>query len=295
MELKSFAKINLGLRVHGRLETGYHLISTVFQTISLHDSLFFEPAEDIFFECDDSSIPTDGGNLVVKSAEMLRKRFGYVGGARIKLRKRIPSPGGLGGGSSNAAVTLLGLSSLWKLQAGFADLVELAREMGADVPFFLLGGTAKGCKRGDEVAPLTDISPGHILVMTPHFGISTAEAVSGLERPFLTSDGAQSILRVCRSSSEPVLEGNDFEDWAFESFPELAEMAERLKQNGASSVSLSGSGSSIFAVFEKEETRQATINALNYSNWRMFAVATVTRSEYRDAFSKCEGLFPISF
>jgi len=295
MELKSFAKINLGLRVHGKLETGYHLISTVFQTISLHDTLIFEPASEISLECDDSSIPTDGRNLVVRSAELLRERFGYRGGARITLQKSIPSPGGLGGGSSNAAVTLLGLSKLWQLQAQFVDLFELGGEIGADVPFFLFGGTAKGCGRGDEIIPMEDVSPGHVLVVTPDFGIPTAEAFSALNRPFLTSDGAQSILRVCHSPSETVLEGNDFEDWAFERYPELAEMAERLRRSGASEVGLSGSGSSIFALFEKEETRQATLKALQSSKWRMFAVATVTRSEYRDAFSKCEGLFPISF
>ena len=299
MELKSFAKINLGLRIHGRLDDGFHLLSTVFQTISLHDTILFEEAEELSLVCDDPAVPTDHSNLILKSALKLRERFDSQKGARIELRKRIPSPGGMGGGSSNAAIALLGLSRLWNLPAKPSDLLQLAREIGADVPFFLYGGTAKGCGRGDEIHPMEDSGECRLLVMAPNFGISTAEAFDALQRPVLTSDKAESILRVCRSAREfPNGDGqsvNDFEEWAFGRHEDLRRMSENLLSLGATSVKLSGSGPSIFAIFEKEETRQATIEALSNSNWRMFAVATVTRSEYRAALSECEGLFPISF
>jgi len=299
MELKSFAKINRGLKIHGRLENGYHLLSTVFQTISLHDTLIFETASDLMLECDEPSVPTDETNLILKSAIALRERFNSTAGARIVLHKNIPSPGGLGGGSSNAAVALMGLARLWRLEARFEDLIELAKGIGADVPFFLYGGIAKGCGRGDEILPLPDAQSEKLLVLTPKFGISTSEAFEALQKPTLTSGEVESILRVCRSAPDNVSRDehsvNDFEDWVFGRHRELAEMSESLLRQGAHSVSLSGSGSSIFAIFEKEETRQATIEALSKSNWRMFAVATVTRSEYRAALSECEGLFPISF
>ncbi len=299
MELKSFAKINLGLKVHGRMADGYHLLSTVFQTISLHDTIRFESDSDLVIECDDPAVPTDRGNLMFRAALKLRERFGVSDGARMILTKRIPSPGGLGGGSSNAAVALMGLSKMWGLRPSGVDLLSLASELGADVPFFLLGGTAKGCRRGDEVIPLDDSPLGSLLVMTPSFGIPTVEAFRALQSPCLTSDEVQSILRVCHGETDIAsgnrLRGNDFEAWAFERYGELSRMAEVLRREGATSVSLSGSGSSIFAIFEKEETRQATIEALAECQWRMFAVATVTRSEFRDALSECEGLFPISF
>ena len=299
MQLKSFAKINRGLTVHGRLENGYHLLSTVFQTISLHDTLEFQKASGLSLECSDPRVPQDETNLVLKSAIALRERFKTSAGARIILQKNIPSPGGLGGGSSNAAIALFGLARLWSIDVGFLELVELAKQVGADVPFFLYGGTAVGCGRGDEILPLTDFPGGNLLVLTPNFGISTAEAFEALHRPTLTSSQVESNLRVCRSARENLNRDgqavNDFEKWAFGRHRELAEMAGSLVRFGATSVNLSGSGPSIFAIFEKEETRQATIEALSNSNWRMFAVATVTRSEYRAELAECEGLFPISF
>lgn len=297
MELKSYAKLNLGLRVHGRRPDGFHLLSTVFQTISLHDTIRFEEHDELILECDSPDVPADDGNLIIKAAEILRAHSGSRAGAKITLEKRIPSPGGLGGGSSNAAIALLGLSKMWGLSLAPKEMLRVASGLGADVPFFLYGGTAKGCNRGDEIISMDDADIGKVLVLTPDFGIQTALAFSALQRPGLTSSEAESILRVCRSDSGKSLVSmaNDFESWAFESHPELRSMAEELTRRGATSVSLSGSGSSIFALFEKEETRQATLEALADSPWRKFAVATVTRAEYRDALSECQGLFPISF
>jgi 4-diphosphocytidyl-2-C-methyl-D-erythritol kinase len=299
MELKSFAKINLGLKIHGKRADGFHLLTTVFETVSLYDTLVFKPSAALEVTCDDRSVPTDERNLILQAALRLRERYGCKEGVSIHLRKRVPSPGGLGGGSSNAAVALMGLSRLWRLPVGQGELYEIAKDLGSDVPFFLVGGRAIGCGRGDEIIPLADSPTKYVLITAPSFGIPTAEAFAALKRPFLTSDEAQSILRVCRSGLErdwaTASETNDFEEWVFEKFPELAEMAERLRESGAKSAGLSGSGPSIFAIFEKEETRQANIEALKDFNWRMFAVATVTRAEYREALSECHGLFPISF
>jgi 4-diphosphocytidyl-2-C-methyl-D-erythritol kinase len=141
----------------GKRTDGYHDLCTVFQTVSLADRIMIEPADDLSLECDDPDIPTGAGNLILKAAEALRRRYRVTRGARIRLEKHIPSPGGLGGGSSNAAIALMGLRVLWDLPATVADLHPIAAGLGSDVPFFLYGGTALGTGRGTEIEQLPDI------------------------------------------------------------------------------------------------------------------------------------------
>ena len=155
LRLRSFAKINLGLEVMGLRQDGYHELRTLFQTIDLHDDIVLRPrTRGIVVRCDHPQVPLDGSNLAVRAAEAL-KHYGRVGGGvEITITKRVPVGGGLGGGSSNAAAVLLGLDRLWRLGLGPSGLHPLARRLGADVPFFLIGGTALGLARGDEVYPL---------------------------------------------------------------------------------------------------------------------------------------------
>src|SRR4051794_30813583 len=150
-ELPSFAKINWTLRVLGKRDDGYHELYTVFQTVSLHDTLEFEESDEVTLTCDEGAVPTDERNLVLRAAAALRERSGCSTGARINLSKRIPAPGGLGGGSSNAAVALVGLRRLWGLRASDADLHQILASIGSDVPFFLHGGTAVGTGRGEII------------------------------------------------------------------------------------------------------------------------------------------------
>ncbi|HVF45648.1 MAG TPA: 4-(cytidine 5'-diphospho)-2-C-methyl-D-erythritol kinase, partial [Pyrinomonadaceae bacterium] len=169
IKLPAFAKINLGLKVLGRRADGYHEIRTVFQTISLHDRLTFETTADGRLElaCTDPSIPADETNLVMRAAAALRERYGAGRGARVTLEKRVPAGGGLGGGSSDAAATLIALSHLWDLKADAGGLSELGARLGADVPFFLTGGTALGTGTGTRVVPLEDAPERHLVVVTP--------------------------------------------------------------------------------------------------------------------------------
>ncbi|MEO8041728.1 MAG: 4-(cytidine 5'-diphospho)-2-C-methyl-D-erythritol kinase, partial [Acidobacteriota bacterium] len=152
--LPSFAKINLHLQVIGRRPDGFHDLCTVFQTISLHDTISVWPADEILISCGDDKIPVGEQNLVVKAAVALREKAGVSHGARIHLDKRIPAPGGLGGGSSNAATALLVLNTLWNLDIATDDLHAVAESLGSDVPFFLYGGTALGMGRGEIVEPI---------------------------------------------------------------------------------------------------------------------------------------------
>jgi 4-diphosphocytidyl-2-C-methyl-D-erythritol kinase len=287
LTLPSFAKVNLDLRVLGKRGDGYHDIFTIFQTISLHDTVTFDVADELSLECEDPDVPTDGSNLILRAAGRLRASFGISQGTRIRLEKSIPMGGGLGGGSSNAAVTLIGLSKLWGIDAQQPQLKLIAAELGSDVPFFLEGGTAAGSGRGTEIEPLSDFRAEYMLIVTPSVHVSTASAYAGLQAESLTNVESNRILRVCRSEAKSMdfvrLEAvNDFERSVFAEYPEVGRVKRRLIELGANRVMMSGSGASVFAVFDKEETRRAALKALDDEvNWRKFAVAAVSRDEYR--------------
>jgi 4-diphosphocytidyl-2-C-methyl-D-erythritol kinase len=287
--LPSFAKINWYLRILGKRPDGYHELCTLFQTISLHDTLHFAESDVLELTCDDPTVPIDDRNLVIKAAKALHEASGNKPGASIHLEKLIPSPGGLGGGSSNAAVALIGLTRLWQMDIKPALLDRIAACIGSDVPFFLFGGTAIGSGRGEVVEPVEDIMEPGMLVATPDVAVSTAVAYGRIDVSALTNDSLESILRVCRfmARSSDLRYGtliNDLESSVFSAEPEIARVKEKLLNLGAANAAMSGSGASIFAIFDKEETRQAALKALEIeSNWRRFAVATVTREEYRKA------------
>lgn len=286
--LPSFAKINCTLRILGKREDGFHELFTVFQTISLHDSISFCEADSLELTCDDASVPTDERNLIVKAATSLRQRYDVGHGAGIHLEKSIPSPGGLGGGSSNAAVTLIGLRRLWGLAATDEELYDIAAGLGSDVPFFLYGGTAIGTGRGEMIEPVDDAPQQLLLVVTPEISVSTRDAFAAIDAANLTNTNPNRILRVCRLEAESLdlrhsALVNDFEASVFAAFPEIRRVKETLLGLGAVNAAMSGSGASVFAVFEKEETRQTAQKALDHrSTWRKFAVSTVKRSEYRE-------------
>ncbi|MBA2735586.1 MAG: 4-(cytidine 5'-diphospho)-2-C-methyl-D-erythritol kinase, partial [Pyrinomonadaceae bacterium] len=266
-----------------------HELCTLFQTVSLHDNLTFAESDEISLTCDNQAIPIDETSLVVKTAKILREKYAVKSGAAIHLEKRIPAPGGLGGGSSNAAVTLIGLSKLWNIKTGLAELLEIGGKIGADVPFFLYGGTALGTGRGSEITPVKDLAEKFLLIVTPPVAVSTGEAFARLNAPRLTKFDSKSILNVCRIDAESLSFRqanlkNDFEPSVFAVQPEIRRVKEKLLELGAVQANLSGSGASVFAIFEKEETRQATLKALEVeTNWRKFAVATVSRDEYRES------------
>ena len=287
--LPSFAKINLGLRVLGKRDDGFHELFTVFQTISLHDTISFAASGQIELTCNRPYIPTGGRNLMVRAAKLLQERTGVRRGARMHLVKRIPSPGGLGGGSSNAAATLIGLNKLWKLNRPIEELHGMAEELGSDVPFFLYGGTALGTGRGTGIEPVDDVEGRHLIVVTPKIRVSTPKAFAALNAQSLTSADAERILIVCRLEAEKLdlqhsVLRNDIEAAVFAEYPEVGEAKRALLELGASNALMSGSGASVFAVFDKEETRQTALKALDKEvNWRKFAVAAVSRNEFRGA------------
>jgi 4-diphosphocytidyl-2-C-methyl-D-erythritol kinase len=289
IKLSAFAKINLGLRVLGRRADGYHEIRTVFQTVTLHDSLTFEPTTDERLEltCTDPDILIDESNLVLRAAKALRERYGVSRGARVSLEKRISAGGGLGGGSSDAAATLLALAHLWDLKTDACELSELGARLGADVPFFFTGGTALGTGTGTDIAPLEDASKTHLVVVTPAVRVSTAEAYEALGAPALTKAEGLVNLSVSRTEADfPDLlcdvMSNDFEAVVVRLYPEIGRARDALSGTGAVRASLSGSGSSVYGVFESEFEAGRAAEALGGAEalWRVSACATLTRAEY---------------
>ena len=289
--LPAFAKINLNLRVLGRREDGYHEIRTIFQTITLHDTLAFEsldrPRLELF--CAAPGIPTDESNLVVRAGAALRARFGIGGGARIGLEKRIPVGGGLGGGSADAAVALLGLSQLWEVQADAAELTAIGARLGADVPFFLRGGTALGVGTGTKVQPLDDVPATPLVVVAPGVTVSTAEAYKALNATALTKEEPAAILPISRAEAQITASPcgvmhNDFEAAVFRLEPEIERARDRLLETGARCALLSGSGASVFGVFDDAEDRERAVRALNgETRWQIFPCETLSRSGYLKA------------
>jgi 4-diphosphocytidyl-2-C-methyl-D-erythritol kinase len=289
LKLPSFAKINWTLRVLGKRPDGYHEVATVMQSISLCDELIFEVRDDekISLTCDDPSIPVDDTNLIVTAARALSDKRG----ANIKLSKKIPAKGGLGGGSSNAAMTLLALNRLWRLELRDRDLRQIGSGLGADVPFFFSGGTAVARGIGTDLEEAADVAAQHLIVITPNASVSTSIAYQALNAPSLTTTDSLSILS--SSFAEPFSGDssqwplhNDFEGVIFEIEPEIRRAKSALLEAGARAALLAGSGSSVFGIFTDEAARnQALSNVRCEAGWRVFACHTLSRSEYCQAIS----------
>lgn len=287
--IPAFAKINWFLKILGKREDNFHELCTAFQTISLADKLTFTESSELELTCNDLSIPTNNENLIIKAAQVLQEKFSIGKGAKIYLEKNIPSPGGLGGGSSDCAVALLGLLKLWGLKIKISELTEVGKKLGSDVPFFFFGGTALGTGKGTEIHEINEFNRSYMILVSPNIRVSTPFAFSKMNSPRLTNSNSKSILKICSDEtakffSEQFVPENDFEKVIFEIEPEIKRVKDKLLANGASAALMSGSGASVFGIFENEETRQATLNALNdEENWRKFAVATVSRNNYREA------------
>jgi 4-diphosphocytidyl-2-C-methyl-D-erythritol kinase len=285
--IKSYAKINWALDVLFKREDGYHELRTIYQTVSLHDTLTLSPtAGAIEIVCDDARVPCDQSNLVYQAAARLRQATGGRLGARIEIAKRIPVAAGMGGGSSNAAATLLGLEKLWQVNLGEAERFEIAANLGSDVPLFLIGGTLLGIGRGEEVYALEELECANLLLVNPGIAVSTAAAYSSLRR--LTREASPRKIPFAFFAAKgnrelPLVARNDFEEVVLVTHPEIAEVKERLQRLSAKLALLSGSGSTVFAVFdnlEMSERAQQEMRALGY--WAEPA-RTIGRKEYQSS------------
>ena len=295
--LPAFAKINWSLRVLGRRMDGYHELRTIFQTVTLHDRLTFASRRDerLHLSCNLADIPVDENNLVYRAALALRSRYGHRAGVSIHLEKRIPAQGGLGGGSSDAAIALLGLAHLWQIETNKHELTQIAATLGADVPFFFTGGTALGRGLGAEVTPLPEVSAGHLLIVTPDVKVSTRDAYKALNQPALTKAEGDIILSIsCADAQFPgslqdVLY-NDFERVIFRLEPEIERVKNALVSAGARGALLAGSGSSVFGIFDNREAQEraaARIASKREKGWHLFSCAPLSREQYLKRLGPC--------
>ena len=285
LKLPSFAKINWTLQIFGKRPDGYHEVATLLQSISLCDELTFDLRDDfeISLTCNDPEIPVDNTNLIVRAARVLQE---CARGVDIKLNKVIPAKGGLGGGSSNAAITLFALNHLWSKGLETTDLTSIGAELGADVPFFLMGGCVEGTGAGTALRSVEDLPQKQLIVVTPNATVATADAYAALNRGSLTTPDSASILS---SSFAQVVSGvngqwplhNDFEVAIFEIEPEIRRAKVALLDAGARGALLAGSGSSVFGIFDDEAARDRALGQLrSEAGWRIFSCRTVSRAEY---------------
>jgi len=249
----AYAKINLTLEALAKRSDGYHEIASVLQTISLHDTLSFEPCDSIKLSCTDPNLESDD-NLVVKAAYLLRETTGCRNGCAIHLTKGIPSAAGLGSGSSDAATTLIALNRLWNLNLSRERLADIAAQLGSDTTFFLYGGTALARGRGEKVTVLPSMPGLWIVLLSPEIATprnKTGHLYSKLNASHLTSGQFTEKLResiIAGQQIEVKVLYNVFEQVAFEFFTGLAEYRSHLQEAGAGDVSLAGSGPTLFTI-----------------------------------------------
>ena len=284
LRIRSFAKVNLALAVLGRRADGFHEIRNVFQSIDLNDEIEIRSSSELRLECEGlPDVPVES-NLAWKAARALVQLVSPGQGAHLILRKKIPPGAGLGGGSSNAAATLLGLIRFWGIRPSEADLMALAANLGSDVPFFLHGGTALGIGRGEEIYPLPEIPKSHLLVIYPGIHVSTAEAYHSLNLTLTSRHAAHKIQRFCsRLPGDPeclTMIFNDFESSILPAHPAIDEAKAFLNSRGAAASLLSGSGSSVFGFFLDEESTLKASRAAHRETWRVFPAKTLSRAEY---------------
>jgi 4-diphosphocytidyl-2-C-methyl-D-erythritol kinase len=285
--VRAHAKINLDLRVLGPRPDGYHELRTVFQSIALHDVIECVPRGGaLAIECTTAGVPLDASNLVWRAADALWRALRRPGPARdviIRLQKNIPLQAGLGGGSADAAAALIGLARLWKTPLRPSQLTDVAATLGADVPFFLSGGTALGLGRGDEVYPLADLARHWIVLLVPGFGVSTADAYNWYDAERDLSRGVsarepQHVPGPWPSRAAQMI--NDLEAPIARHHPEIDQMRTALRRAGALAAAMSGSGSAVFGLFQKRADALEAVDRLSGSGWRVLLTESLDRGDY---------------
>jgi 4-diphosphocytidyl-2-C-methyl-D-erythritol kinase len=278
MKIRSFAKINLGIEVLGKRADNYHDIKTLFQAVDFFDVLDFSFAagDTIRLKGNDQAIPWDESNLIFQGASLLRQKYGARGGVEINVVKNIPPGRGLGGGSSNAAMTLYALNELWSLGLDKETLQRLAAPLGADVPYFLEGGLCLGEARGDKVTALPDLPRLYCVLALPSFPVSTG-AIYGHMR--LTSGGKESKINQFLAQRDFGLLENRLEKAVFSLYPRLKAIKSFFHQREAILSLVTGTGSAVFGLFLQKEKAEKALSELEGVEEALL-VETLSRERY---------------
>jgi 4-diphosphocytidyl-2-C-methyl-D-erythritol kinase len=279
IRVRAFAKINLALQVVRVRGDGYHELRTIFQSLALHDTLTVIRRRGPFgLACDDEHCPADATNLVWRAAERAWRAAGRAGApvdVRVRLTKRIPVQAGLGGGSSDAAAALRAFGRLWRVPE--ATLRRIGAELGADVPYFFDGGTCLGLGRGDRLTRLTDEPSAWVVLALPGFGVSTREAFAWYDR----QPPAAAARAAGRSSTGTRSTGNDLERCVAERHPVVAELTRSLASLGARRALMTGSGSTVFGLFDRRSAAEWAASRLNRGRVRTLMTRTLDGASFR--------------
>jgi 4-diphosphocytidyl-2-C-methyl-D-erythritol kinase len=286
IRIRAHAKINLDLRVLGTRADGFHELRTVFQAIGFHDTLDVVPRPGPFtIECTAPGVPLDRSNLVWKAAQALwraMRKPGEVHDVLVRLDKRIPAQAGLGGGSADGAAALIALARAWGLDVKPSQLTDVAATLGADVPFFLAGGTALGLGRGEEIYPLADLPRHWVVLLIPGFGVSTADAYSWYDSDRELDRGVihppQHVPGPWPSRAAQMV--NDLEPPVARRHPEIDQMKAALRRAGALAAAMSGSGSAVFGLFQRRADAEGAVTTLARSGWGAVLTESLGRVEY---------------
>lgn len=278
MVLRTSAKVNLALEVLGKRDDGYHEIATVLQAVDLFDRLKLETADTLSLHTDDPDLPTDDGNLVMRAARLLQKAAGVEGGARIQLSKRIPVAAGLGGGSSDAAGTLWGLSRLWRLGWSRGRLQEVAVELGMDVPFFLGTGRASATGRGEQLTTLPGGGGYALVLVNPRVPLSTREVYGRIPAGWREEPtGTVQVIEALRTRSAARVAAaltNNLERVVEPVLPVIGRMKAALLAAGALGAIMSGSGPTVFGVARSLDHARQIRSRVSRGGWACWAVRT---------------------
>ncbi len=257
--LRAPAKVNLFLEVLGKRKDGYHDLNTLFLKLNFFDRLYFSRIKKgIEISCRDSRVPKDSTNLVYKAASLIQDSCGLKQGVHIRIVKKIPIAAGLGGGSSNAATTLLGLNKLWNLRLSRQTIFKLGKKLGADVPFFLIPDAAAWAKgKGDRLTPLNLMSRFWVVLVDPGIAVSTAKIFNGLSLDLTNKKNDVKLLNQALKKADIKTIGrclfNRLESVTFKKYKCLAKIKKMMSALGVRAVLMSGSGSVIFGIVESRE------------------------------------------
>ena len=281
MIVKAPAKINLYLEILNKRPDGYHNIESVMHTISLFDILEFSQINEDKIElvCDNCALPSnDKKNLVYRAAEKFKEKYNIKQGIKIKLTKNIPMGAGLGGGSSDAAATILALNKIWEVNDNIKNLETLGATLGADVPFFMSGGVAKISGIGDVVEKINTKLSFDFVLVKPNFGVSTPYAYSRVKFPLTNIHKIDNIINDLEKGmfdfeSAKDLFFNRFEDFIFVEYQEIKQIRKVLEELGCASL-MSGSGATVFGLVHDKENIDFILNELKKYGWNIWVASS---------------------
>lgn len=276
--IESFGKINLALDVLYKREDNYHEINTIMQEISLRDRLTFtDEKEDIIIESDDKEMPLDSTNLVYQAWEKMKSTYGINRGLRVKIEKNIPIAAGLAGGSSNCAATLKAINQIWDLKVSQKELMTIGKSLGADIPFCILGGTVQAKGIGEDLTTLRPFKDRLILLANPGFGISTEYAYKQVDLNANYYDIDTIVKSIEEDNTYQVASKlkNKLEESIIKEHPIIDEIKTIMIQNGALGSLMSGSGPTVFGIFDNQEKLETAKTKLSQSIEKVYSCKTI--------------------